>query len=169
MAASTRMEDSEFSQPVGSIKAEQSITDVALFFGFRHTVILQLWKQFKTSQKVVWRFVAGRPSVTSPIKDQYIAIVIKWNRRSTSSRLTSKVSAVIGKMISTTIVRRRPFMNDLYALVPPVCVPLSDKSRGHGKGEVTIMRIGRYLIGATLCLQMNPDLQSTAKFFEHLQ
>ncbi|GFV78965.1 uncharacterized protein TNCV_4347241 [Trichonephila clavipes] len=51
------------------IETEQSITDVALFFGVHHSVISRLWKQFQTTQTVVRRPVGGRPRVTTPVED----------------------------------------------------------------------------------------------------
>ncbi|GIX75624.1 hypothetical protein CDAR_406131 [Caerostris darwini] len=44
MASRKQMEDSECWCVVRRIEAGQSITDVALFFGFHHSVISQLWK-----------------------------------------------------------------------------------------------------------------------------
>ncbi|GFX28562.1 HTH_Tnp_Tc3_2 domain-containing protein [Trichonephila clavipes] len=73
---------------------------------------------------------SGRPRVTTPAEDRYIAIVAKRNRRATSTRVTSLVTASIGKAISAATVRRRLHMNGLYAQVPRVCVPLSTQSRG---------------------------------------
>ncbi|GFX48014.1 uncharacterized protein TNCV_4113491 [Trichonephila clavipes] len=49
MTSRKRMEDSERWRAVGRIEAEQSIPDVALFFGVHHSVILPLWKQFQTT------------------------------------------------------------------------------------------------------------------------
>ncbi|GFU28824.1 transposable element Tcb2 transposase [Trichonephila clavipes] len=123
------MEDSERWRAVGRIEAAQSITDVALFFGVHHSVISRSWKQFQTTLTVVRRPVDGHPSVTIPSEDRYIAIVAKRNRRATSSRVTSMVTASIGKAISAATVSRRLHMNGLYARVPQVCVPLSIQSR----------------------------------------
>ncbi|GFW86312.1 uncharacterized protein TNCV_4330961 [Trichonephila clavipes] len=55
MTSRKRMEDSERWRAVGRLEAGQSITDVALFFGVRHSVISRLWKQFQTTQIVVRR------------------------------------------------------------------------------------------------------------------
>ncbi|GFX56502.1 transposable element Tcb1 transposase [Trichonephila clavipes] len=124
------MEDSEHWRAVGRIEAGQSITDVALFFGVHHYKISSLWKQFQTAQTVVRRTVGGHPSVTTLTEDRYIAIVSKRNRRATSTRVTSMVTASIRKAISAATVRRRLHMKELYARVPRVCVPLSVQSRG---------------------------------------
>ncbi|GFX58005.1 HTH_Tnp_Tc3_2 domain-containing protein [Trichonephila clavipes] len=107
MTSRKRMEDSERWRVVGRIEAGQSITDVALFFGVHHSVISRLWKQFQTTQTVVRRPVGGHPSVTITAEDRYISIVTKRNRRATSTRATSMVTASIGKAISAATVRRR--------------------------------------------------------------
>ncbi|GFW21276.1 HTH_Tnp_Tc3_2 domain-containing protein [Trichonephila clavipes] len=80
-------------------------------------------------QTVVRRIVGGHPRFTTPAEDRYIAIVAKLNRRATSTRVTSMVTASIGKAISAATVRRRLHMNGLYARVPRICVPLSVQSR----------------------------------------
>ncbi|GFW58095.1 HTH_Tnp_Tc3_2 domain-containing protein [Trichonephila clavipes] len=107
MTSRKLMEDSERWRAVGRIEAEQSITDVALFFGVHHSVIPRLWKQFQTTQTVLRRSVGGRPKVTASAEDRYIAIVAKRNRRATSTRGTSMVTASIGKAISAATVCRK--------------------------------------------------------------
>ena len=87
MTSRRQMEDSECWHAVGHIEAGQSITDVALFFGIYHSVISQLCKQFQTTQTVVRRSIAGRPRVTTLAEDRYIAILVKWNPRVTSTLL----------------------------------------------------------------------------------
>ncbi|GFU66998.1 hypothetical protein TNCV_655371, partial [Trichonephila clavipes] len=49
----------------------------------------------------------------------------KRNRRVTSTRVTSMITASIGKTISAATVRQRLHLNGLYARVPRICVPLS--------------------------------------------
>ncbi|GFX46252.1 HTH_Tnp_Tc3_2 domain-containing protein [Trichonephila clavipes] len=70
------------------------------------------------------------PKGYNPRENRCIAIVAKQNRRATSTRVTSMVTASIGKAISAATVRRRLYMNGLYTRVPRVCVPLSVQSRG---------------------------------------
>ncbi|GFX89301.1 HTH_Tnp_Tc3_2 domain-containing protein [Trichonephila clavipes] len=91
-----RMEDSERWRTVGCFEAGQSIKDVALFFGVHHSIISRLWKQFQITQTVVRRPIGGRPRVTTPAENQYIATVAKRNYRATSTRVTSMVTASIG-------------------------------------------------------------------------
>ncbi|GFT52783.1 HTH_Tnp_Tc3_2 domain-containing protein [Trichonephila clavipes] len=70
------------------------------------------------------------PKGSAPEEDPCIAIVAKRNRRATSTRVTSMVTAYIGKAISAGTVCRRLHMIGLYARVPRVCVPLYVQSRG---------------------------------------
>ncbi|GFU27968.1 transposable element Tcb2 transposase [Trichonephila clavipes] len=130
MTSRKLLEDSERWRAVGRIEAGQLITNVALFFGVNHSVISRLWKQSQTTQTVVRRPVGGRPRVTNPAEDRYIAIVAKRNRRATSTRVTAMVTASISKAISAATVHQSLHMNGLYALVPRVCVPLSIQSTG---------------------------------------
>ncbi|PRD17871.1 UNVERIFIED_CONTAM: hypothetical protein NCL1_62838 [Trichonephila clavipes] len=85
----------------------------------------------KETDRVVRRPVGGRPKVTTPAEDPYIAIVAKRNRRATSTCVTPIVTASIGKTISATTLDRRLHMNELYASVTRVSVFLypSNKER----------------------------------------
>ena len=105
MTSRRQMEDSEQWHAVGRIEAEQSITDVALFFSIHHFVISCLWKQFQTTQTVAQRPVASCPRVTTSVEDRYIAILAKRNHRVTFTRVTS--------MVTIPLVRR--YLQLLYA------------------------------------------------------
>ncbi|GFW16643.1 HTH_Tnp_Tc3_2 domain-containing protein [Trichonephila clavipes] len=71
----------------------------------------------KPHRRPIRRPVGGRSRVTTPAEDRYIAIVVKQNRRATSTRVTSMVTTSIGKAISAATVCRRLHMNGLYARV----------------------------------------------------
>ncbi|GFX44155.1 transposable element Tcb1 transposase [Trichonephila clavipes] len=142
MTSRKRMEDSEHWRAVGRIEAGQSITDVAIFFGVHHSVISRLWKQFQTTHTVVQRPVGGRPRVTIPVENRYIAIVAKRNRRVTYRRVTSMVTASIGyrnnlhifKRGSVTAVRYRdevlePIVRLYATAVGPTFVLIDDNAR----------------------------------------
>ena len=51
-ASKRRMVDCERWRTVEHIGAGQSVIDIALFFSAHHFVILQLWRQFQTSQTI---------------------------------------------------------------------------------------------------------------------
>ncbi|KAF8797263.1 hypothetical protein HNY73_001548 [Argiope bruennichi] len=86
------MKDSECWRAAGRIEAEQSITDVALFFGVHHSLFSRLWKQFHI---FIRRLVSDSPRVTTLSDDLYIAVVAKRNRRATSTRVTSMITVTI--------------------------------------------------------------------------
>ncbi|GFS51485.1 transposable element Tcb1 transposase [Trichonephila clavipes] len=143
------MEYSERWRAVGLIEVGQSITEVALFFGVHHSVISRLWKQFQSTQTVVRRPVGGRPRVTTPVEDRYIAIVAKQNYRVTSTRVISMVAASIGystdlhifKRGSVTAVRYRdeilePIVRLYAATFGPTFVLMDDNARPHRTGIV---------------------------------
>ncbi|GFV74463.1 uncharacterized protein TNCV_5129051 [Trichonephila clavipes] len=138
------MEDLELWRAVGCIEAGQSFTDVALLFGVHHSVISRLWKQFQTTQAVVRRPVGGRPRVTTPAEDRYISIVAKRNRRTSSTCVTSMVTASIGyrtdlhnfKWGSVTAIQYRdevlePIVRVYAAAVGPTFVLMDDNARPH--------------------------------------
>lgn len=72
--------------------------------------------------------MAGHRSVTAYAKNQYIAVVAKQNQNTTSTCVISIV-VFIGKMILTTTVCRRLYMNGLYGQVSQIYVSLSVQSR----------------------------------------
>lgn len=73
--------------------------------------------------------MVNRLRVTTRIADRYIAVVVKWNRRAISAGVTCVEVTAIHKKIYSTAVRRMLYLNELYARVLQVCVPLSVKSR----------------------------------------
>lgn len=123
------MEDSEYWKAVKCTEVRQSFTNVACFFGIHHSIISWLWKQFQTSQTVVWRPVDNHPRVTTPAEDRYIAVVTKQNQRSTSTHMISMVAENIGKRISATTVCQMLYLNGLKSQVQWVWILLPVRSR----------------------------------------
>ncbi|GFV05659.1 transposable element Tcb1 transposase [Trichonephila clavipes] len=102
---------------MGRIEAGQSITDVALFLRrssfcvINFTLMETIANHTTQLSKITWVV----PKEYNPREDRYIAIVAKRNRRATSTRVPSMVTASIDKAISAASVRRRLHMNGLYA------------------------------------------------------
>ena len=128
MAYSRRMEDFVSCKAVGSIKAGPSIIDFALFFVFFllcHFTVIEIFPNQKT---VIWRLVTGHASFMTSTEDWYIAVVAKWNQRLNATRLTSIVSAAIGKTISAVNVGQKLLIKrsvhsrtmNLYSFISPV-------------------------------------------------
>ncbi|GFV19215.1 transposable element Tcb1 transposase [Trichonephila clavipes] len=93
---------------------------------------------------VVRRPVGGRPRVTTSADDRYIAIVAKWNRRVTSTRVTSMVTTSFGYRTDLHIFKRgfltavryrdevlEPIVRLYAAAVGPTFVLMDDNARPH--------------------------------------
>ncbi|KFM75303.1 Transposable element Tcb1 transposase, partial [Stegodyphus mimosarum] len=70
-------------------------------------------------------YSTGRPRVTTPNEDRYLAVTAKRNRRSTASDLSRQLSSTTGTTISRQTVYRRLGQIGLYARRPVRCVPLT--------------------------------------------
>ncbi|GFV56517.1 transposable element Tcb2 transposase [Trichonephila clavipes] len=70
-------------------------------------------------------YSTGRPRVTTPIEDRYLAVTAKTNRRSAASNLSRQLSSVTSTTVSRQTVYRRLGHIGLYARRPVGCVPLT--------------------------------------------
>ncbi|GFW41548.1 transposable element Tcb2 transposase [Trichonephila clavipes] len=105
------------------------ITDVAREFDIAHSVVLRLWKSFKTTEMCSRRHGRGRVRSTPPAEDRYIVLSAKRNRRTTAQQVANQFLAASGKQISRKTVARRLRGGGLYARRPVVCVPLTRQHR----------------------------------------
>lgn len=110
--------------------SRQSIIDIALFFTVHHYTISRLWKQFLASQTAVWRPVSSRTRFTILGKDQYIAVVAKWNQRLSSTCVTSMVAAANDKTISATTVTKAIHEWTICPVTPSLCSSMCPVQRG---------------------------------------
>ncbi|GFW51635.1 transposable element Tcb1 transposase [Trichonephila clavipes] len=67
----------------------------------------------------------GRPRITTPNEDRFLAVTAKRNRRSTASDLSRQLSSDTGTTVSTQTVYRCLGHIGLYARRPVRCVPLT--------------------------------------------
>lgn len=93
------IEYSEFLLAVGRIKGRHSTTDFFFFCSVDRSIISGLGTHILTSQRNVRRLVNGLPWVTTYVEDEYIAVMVNRNQRSTCLRVKSMVIATIGKTI----------------------------------------------------------------------
>ncbi|GFV17863.1 uncharacterized protein TNCV_3236131 [Trichonephila clavipes] len=63
--------------------------EVSEVFGITQSVISRLWQRFQDGGNV--SYSTGRPRVTTPIEDRYLAVTAKRNRRSTASDLSRQL------------------------------------------------------------------------------
>ncbi|GFV07598.1 transposable element Tcb1 transposase [Trichonephila clavipes] len=71
------------------------------------------------------RYSTGRPRVTTPNENRYLAFTAKRNRRSTALDLSRQLSSATGTTVSRQTVYRRLEQIGLYARRPVRCVPLT--------------------------------------------
>ncbi|GBN80434.1 hypothetical protein AVEN_196681-1, partial [Araneus ventricosus] len=83
-----------------------------------------LWQRSQDDGNVSRCYSTGRPRVTTPNEDRYLAVTAKRNRRSTASDLSRQLSSATGTTVSRQTVYRRLGHIGLYARRPVRCVPL---------------------------------------------
>ncbi|GFX69167.1 HTH_Tnp_Tc3_2 domain-containing protein [Trichonephila clavipes] len=79
------------------------------------SVISRLWQRFQDDCNVSRCYNTGRPRVTTPNEDQYLAVTAERNRRSTASDLSRQLSSATGTTVSMQTVYRRLWHIGLYA------------------------------------------------------
>ncbi|GBM25880.1 hypothetical protein AVEN_94331-1 [Araneus ventricosus] len=62
--------------------------EVSEELGIAQSVISRLWQRFQDDGNVSRCYSTGRPRVTMPNEDRYLAVTAKRNRRSTASDLS---------------------------------------------------------------------------------
>ncbi|GBO23322.1 hypothetical protein AVEN_129967-1 [Araneus ventricosus] len=93
--------------------------------GIAQSVISRLWQRFQDDGNVSRCYSTGRPRVTTPNEDRYLAVTAKRNRRSTASDLSRQLSSATGTTVSRQTVYRRLGHIGLYARRHVRCVPLT--------------------------------------------
>ncbi|GBN07445.1 hypothetical protein AVEN_124018-1 [Araneus ventricosus] len=89
--------------------------EVSEELGIAQSVISRLWQRFQDDGNVSRCYSTGRPRVTTPNEDRYLAVTAKRNRRSTVSDLSRQLSSATGTTVSRQTVYRRLGHIDLYA------------------------------------------------------
>ncbi|GFV87594.1 transposable element Tcb1 transposase [Trichonephila clavipes] len=93
--------------------------------GVAQSVISRLWQRFQDDGNVIRCYSTGRPRVTTPNEDRYLAVTAKRNRRSTASDLSRQLSSATGTTVSRQTVYRHLGHIGLYARRSVRCVPLT--------------------------------------------
>ncbi|GFW96614.1 HTH_Tnp_Tc3_2 domain-containing protein [Trichonephila clavipes] len=68
------------------------------------SVISRLWQRFQDDGNVSRCYSTGRPRVTTPNEDRYLAATAKRNRRNTASDLSRQLSSATGTTVSRQTV-----------------------------------------------------------------
>ncbi|GFX43683.1 transposable element Tcb1 transposase [Trichonephila clavipes] len=112
-------------QIIGRLECRRTQLEVSEELGIAQSVISRLWQRFQDDGNVSRCYSTGRPPVTTPNEDRYLAFTAKRNRRSTASDLSRQLSSATGTTVSRQIEYRRLGHIGLYARRPVTCVPLT--------------------------------------------
>ncbi|GFT69765.1 HTH_Tnp_Tc3_2 domain-containing protein [Trichonephila clavipes] len=104
---------------------ESFFLEVSEELGIAQSVISRLFQRFQDDGNVSRYYSTGRPRVTTPNEDRYLAVNAKRNTRSTTSDLSRQLSSATGMTVSRQTVYRRLGHTGLYARRPVRCVTLT--------------------------------------------
>ncbi|GFS92787.1 transposable element Tcb1 transposase [Trichonephila clavipes] len=110
---------------IGRLECGRTQLEESEELGITQSVISRLWQRFQEDGNVSRCYSTGRPQVTTPNEDRYLAVTSNRNRRSTSSHLSRQLSSATGTTVSMQTVYRRSGHIGLYARRSIRCVPLS--------------------------------------------
>lgn len=125
MAQRKHLDDFLRGRIIGRLECGRTQLEVSEELGIAQSVISRLWQRFKHDGNVSRCYSTGRPRVTTPNDDRYLAVTAKRNRRSTASDLSRQLSSATGTTVSRQTVYRRLGNIGLYARRPVRCVPLT--------------------------------------------
>ncbi|GFU92876.1 transposable element Tcb1 transposase [Trichonephila clavipes] len=110
---------------IGRLERGRTQLDAFEKLGIAQSVISRLWQRFQDDGNVSRCYSTGRPRVTTPNEDRYLAVTAKRNRRSTASDMSRLLSSATGTTVSRQTMYRRLGHIGLYARRPVRCVPLT--------------------------------------------
>ncbi|GFW71758.1 transposable element Tcb1 transposase [Trichonephila clavipes] len=76
--------------------------EVSEKLGIAQSVLPRLWQRFQDDGNMSRCYSTGRPRVTKPNEDLYLAVTAKRNRRSTASDLSRQLSSATDMTVSHT-------------------------------------------------------------------
>ncbi|GFW39708.1 transposable element Tcb1 transposase [Trichonephila clavipes] len=100
MAQRKRLYDFLRSRIIGRPECGRIQLEVSEELAIAQSVISGLWQRFQDEGNVSRCYSTGRPQVTTPNEDQYLAVTAKRNRRSTASDLSRQLSSATGTTVS---------------------------------------------------------------------
>ncbi|XP_071040076.1 uncharacterized protein [Parasteatoda tepidariorum] len=110
---------------IGRLECGRTQLEVTEELGITQSVLSRLWQRFLDDGNVSRRYSTGRPRVTTPNEDRYLAVTAKRSRRSTASDLSRQLSSATGTTFLRQTVCRRLGHIGLYARRSVRCVPLT--------------------------------------------
>ncbi|GFT10792.1 transposable element Tcb2 transposase [Trichonephila clavipes] len=125
MAQRNHLDDCLRDRITGRLKYGRTQLEVSEEHGITQSVISRHWQRFQNDGNVSRCSSKGRPRVTTPKEDPYLAITAKRNRWITASDLSRQLSSATGATVSNQTVYRRLGHIGLYARRHVRCVPLT--------------------------------------------
>ncbi|GFV11540.1 transposable element Tcb1 transposase [Trichonephila clavipes] len=106
------------SRIIGRLECKRNQLEVSEELGVAQSVNSRLWQRFQDDGNVSRCYSTGRPRVTTPNEDRYLAVTAERNRRSTASDLSRQLSSATGTTVSRQTMYRRLGHIGLYARRP---------------------------------------------------
>ncbi|GFX76335.1 HTH_Tnp_Tc3_2 domain-containing protein [Trichonephila clavipes] len=125
MAQGKHFDDFLRGRIIGLLECGRTQLEVSEELGIAQSVVSRLWQRFQDDGNVSRCYSTGRPRVTTPNEDRFLAVTAKQNRRSTASDLSRQLSLATGTTVSSQTVYRRLGHIGLYSRRPVRCVPLT--------------------------------------------
>ncbi|GFX53659.1 HTH_Tnp_Tc3_2 domain-containing protein [Trichonephila clavipes] len=125
MAQRKLLDDFLRGRTIGRLECGRTQLELSEELGIAQSVISRLWQRFQDDGNVSRCYSTGRPRVTMPNEDGYLAITAKRNRQSTASDLSRQLSSATGTTVSRQTVYRRLGHIGQYARRPVRGVPLT--------------------------------------------
>ncbi|GFV69101.1 transposable element Tcb1 transposase [Trichonephila clavipes] len=110
---------------IGRLECGRIQLEVSEELGIPQSVISRLWQRYQNDGNVSRCCSTGRPRVTTPNEDRYLAVTAKGNKRSTVSDLSRQLSSATGTTVSRQTVYRCLEHIALYVRRPVRCVLLN--------------------------------------------
>ncbi|GBO26427.1 hypothetical protein AVEN_76984-1 [Araneus ventricosus] len=96
MAQRKHLDDFLRGRIIRRLECGRTQLEVSEELGISQSVISRLWQRFQDYGNVSRCYSTGRPRLTTPNEDRYLAVTAKRNRRSTASYLSRQLSSATG-------------------------------------------------------------------------
>ncbi|GBN64881.1 hypothetical protein AVEN_7501-1 [Araneus ventricosus] len=96
MAQRKHLDDFLRGRIIGRLECGRTQLEVSEELGIAQSVISRLWQRFQDDGNVSRCYSTGRPRVTTPNEERYLAVTAKRNRRSTASDVSRQLSSATG-------------------------------------------------------------------------
>ncbi|GFV40651.1 HTH_Tnp_Tc3_2 domain-containing protein [Trichonephila clavipes] len=89
---------------IGRLECERTQLEVSEELGSTQSVFSRFWQRFQDDGNVSRCYSTGRPRITTPNEDRYLAVTAKRSRRRTALDLSRQLSSATGTTISRQTV-----------------------------------------------------------------